>query len=290
MFSTRFNLFQKKFRILVFFLLLSSFYLSQVLITTSNYSQNFGITSQPTWTNNSTFLGWYLNDVTNDFNGNLNITAAAPTNTGGVYIYTCSGGTDRKLGSRASNGTGIIHYGVRIRNNTGNTINSITVTYTALQLSLAENNNNVNTNTFSYRVVSSPTTITDLTSGVYTNVVSLNYTAPNNHGGPGTSNQINGIPCTSSSLITACVPVVIQNNGEIMLRWTDVDNGANDHHLALDNVQVLFHFNNDCSITLPIELIDFIGYHTNGINRLEWSVASERDNDYLSYRKIFRWS
>lgn len=272
--------------LLIVFLFFTTLYLSQVSITTSNYSQNFGTSAIASWTNNSTFPGWYVNDVT-EFVSDINITAAAPTNTGGVYVYRCSGGTDRKIGSRASIGTGTIHYGLRIRNNTGSTINSITISYTALQLSLAENNSNVNTNTFSYRVVSSPTTITDLTTGMYTNVAALNYTAPNSHGGPGTSNQVNGIPCTTSSLITACVPVVIQNNGEIMLRWTDIDNSANDHHLAIDNVQVLFHFDNACAITLPIELLEFKGSENGDDNLLQWSTASERDNDYFILEKSF---
>lgn len=270
--------------LLTVFLLLTTFYLSQVSITTSNYIQDFGTSPVSFWTNNSTFTGWYINDAT-EFQGDINITAATPPNTGGVYIYRCSDATNRKLGTRASIGTGTIHYGLRLRNNTGSIINSITLTYTAYQLSLAENNNNINTNTFSYRIVSSPTTITDLTSGVYTNVTTLNYTAPNNHGGPGTSNQVSGIPCTSSSVITACVPVNIQNNGEIMLRWTDIDNPANDHHLAIDNIQVFFHFDNACAITLPIELLEFKGNEQGDNNLLSWSTASERDNDYFVLEK-----
>lgn len=262
-------------------LILNIFFInSQVSIITTNYTQNFGTTTVSSWNNNSTFLGWYINDVT-EFQGDINITGTAPTNVGGVYIYRCSSGVDRKLGTRASGGTGTIHYGLRIRNNTGTTINSITVTYTAYQLSLAENNNNTNTNTFSYRVVSSPSTITDLTTGIYTNVTTLNYTAPINHGGPGNTTQINGIPCTTSSLIASCIPVLIQNNGEIMLRWTDIDNSANDHHLAIDDVQILFHFDNICTITLPIELLSFTGNYNNSTdyNEIKWSTASEINND-----------
>ena len=55
-------------------------------------------------------------------------------------------------------------------------------------------------------------------------------------------------------------------------------------------------YNTDGTISnnyLPIELIDFIGYSTNGINRLEWSVASEIDNDYYVIEKSLdglKWS
>ncbi len=262
------------------FLFLPIFYHSQVVVTTSTYNQNFGTSAIASWTNNSTFLGWYVNDVT-EFQGDINITAAAPTNTGGVYVYRCSGISDRKFGSRASAGTGTIQYGVRFVNNSGSTINSITVSYTAYQLSLAENNSNTNTNTFAYRVVASPTTITNLTAGVYTNVAALNYTAPTNHGGPGTSNQVNGIPCTTSSLVTACVPVVIQNNGEIMLRWTDIDNSANDHHLAIDNVEVVFNTDNACAIPLPVEIKNISAFIDENDLNVNWTTASERNNNYF---------
>lgn len=259
---------------------------TQVLITTSNYSQNFGTSAITSWTNNSTFLGWYVNDVT-EFLGEVNVTATAPTNTGGTYVYRCSSGSDRKFGGRASGGTATMYYGVRIKNTTGSTINSITVSYTAFQLSLAENNNNVNTNTFSYKVVASPSVIDNLTTTTgYTNVASLNYAAPTNHGGPGTSNQVNGIPCTTSSNISACVPVVIQNNGEIMLRWTDIDNSANDHHIAIDDVQVLFHFDNVCAVTLPIELLEFNSNRYGSDVMLSWSTLSQTDNDYFELERL----
>lgn len=261
---------------------ISFYFFSQVNITTSNYSQNFGTSAITTWTNNSTVTGWYVNDVS-EFRGEANITAAAPSNTGGVYAYTCSGANDRKLGSRASGGTNTIYYGVRIKNTTGSTIRSVRVSYSAFQLSRAENNNNSNVLTFSYRVVSSPTTITDLTSGTYTNVTALNYTAPTNHPGPGTSNQVNGIPCTTSSSISSCIAVTIPNNGEIMLRWTDIDNSANDHHIAIDNIQASFSLTQtNCTVLLPIDLIQFDVNCDNSKFNLNWSTSSERNNDFFS--------
>lgn len=268
-------------KIAIIYLFIVQFHFSQVSITTSNYSQNFGTSAIATWTNNSTFAGWYINDVT-EYRGAANITAAAPSNTGGVYIYTCSGGTDRKIGSRASGGTGTINYGVRFRNNTGATIRSIRVSFNAFQLSRAENNNNSNVLTFSYRAVSSPTTITDLTTGTYTNVAALNYTAPTNHPGPGTSNQVNGIPCSTSSSISSCIAVTIPNNGEIMLRWTDIDNSANDHHIAIDDVQVAFStIQTNCTVLLPVDLENFEANCSSSKLNLKWETTSERNNDYF---------
>lgn len=40
-----------------------------------------------------------------------------------------------------------------------------------------------------------------------------------------------------------------------------------------------------CGLPLPIELLNFKGYNKNNVNILEWSVASERDNDYYTIEK-----
>jgi hypothetical protein len=261
-------------------------FFAQVSIISSNYSQNFGTTTKASWTDNSTFPGWYLSaGGTFYYGGTQNITTSAPTNTGGFYTYQCNSDGNIKLGSRPSNtsggssGTGQSHIGLRIQNNTGQTIESITVLYTGLQLSLAENGTgNTNSFIFSYHVSSSA--ITSLTSGTWTNVAALNYNAPNNSATQG-SNQVSGYACTVSSNISSCINTpAIANGSEIMLRWSDVNNTYNDHHLAIDDVQVLFHFNDFCGITLPIELLTFEGNHNyeQGLNNIEWKTASENNN------------
>jgi hypothetical protein len=78
---------------------------------------------------------------------------------------------------------------------------------------------------------------------------------------------------------------MIQNNGEIMLRWTDVDNSANDHHMAIDEVQILFHFDNICATTLPIELIDFSGFNNVDHNLIKWSTGSENNNNFFQLHR-----
>ncbi len=260
---------------------------SQVTITSANYSQNFGTTTRPTWTDNSTFPGWYLTaGGTFSYGGTQNITAAAPTNTGGFYTYQCNSDGNIRLGSRPSNttggssGSGQSHIGLRLINNTGQTIESIDVSYRGFQLSLAENGTgNTNSLTFSYRISATPNT--SLTAGSFTSVAALNYNAPNNSATAG-SNQVNGFPGTISSNIPLCVNTPsIANGSEIMLRWTDINNTNNDHHLAIDDVQVFFNFDNACAITLPVELLDFKGACDNNSMNLSWSTASERNNDFF---------
>lgn len=267
------------------FFLNGIFSFAQVSITSTNYSQNFGTSTKASWTDNSTYTGWYLTaGGTFYYGGTQDIKTAAPTNTGGFYTYQCNTDGNIKLGSRASNtsggtaGSGKSHIGLRIQNNTGQAIESISVLYTGYQLSLAENGTgNTNSLTFSYQVASS---ITSLTAGTWTNVAALNYDAPNNSSTQG-SNQVLGYPCTVSQTLNQCVDIPTLNNGsEIMLRWTDLNNTYNDHHLAIDDVQILFHFNNDCSITLPIELLTFDGRHDyeQKLNEIEWQTVSENNN------------
>lgn len=271
--------------VLSFFFHLSSF--TQVSIISSNYSQNFGTTTKASWTDNSTFAGWYLTaGGTFSYGGTQNITTAAPTNTGGFYTYQSNADANIKLGSRPSNtsggsaGTGQSHIGLRLVNNTGQTIESISVSYKGYQLSLAENGTgNTNKLTFSYRI--SATANASLTSGSFTNVTSLDYSAPNDSP-TGGSNQVQGYPGTVNSVVSSCVNTAsIANGSELMLRWTDINNTSNDHHLAIDDVQIFFSFDNACAVTLPVELIKFEGVCENNVVNLNWATASERNNDYF---------
>jgi hypothetical protein len=257
---------------------------SQVSITTANYSQNFGTASIPAWTDNSTIPGWYLAaGGTFNYGGTQNITAAAPTNTGGFYTYQCNSDGNIKLGSRPSNtsggtaGSGQSHIGLRLRNNTGSTIESITVTYTGYQLSLAQNGaGNTNSFTFSYQ---SAATVSSLTAGSWTSVAALNYNSPNDAAAG--SNQVSGYPCTVSQTLSSCIAVSITDGNEIMLRWTDINNTNNDHHLAIDNISVLFHFDNACFLTLPVQWLAVDAREKDDFAFVEWETGSELNTSYF---------
>lgn len=227
-----------------FFLFFPLFSIGQINLTSigNTYTETFGTGSINTWTNNSTFPGWYLAaGGTMNFEPTITITTSAPPNNGGFYTYRCNGTTDIKLGTRPSNGsggtagTGVSYMGMRLKNTTGVTITNISISFDAFQLSKAENDCNPNSLTFSYRV---GTNLTSLTTGTWTNVNALDYLAPNNDCSGGTSSQLVGYPCTVSSNLSTCLAVNIPNNSEIVLRWGDINNQANDPHLAIDNISV----------------------------------------------------
>ncbi len=206
--------------------------LSQVPVSSGSYFQDFGTVDITSWTNNTTFLGWY---EAGTFQSHLNITTAAPTNTGGFYTYECNGNNDQKIGSRASGGSGTLRYGVVLQNTTGSAVSNVQVSYKGYQLSLAQNGA-VNTIAFDYIVSTTPPAIT---AGGGTAVSALNFTQLQSNGSSGSA-QVAGYPCTQMVDISNCITVSIPNNSYILLRWTDVDDAGNDHHMAIDDVNIQF--------------------------------------------------
>lgn len=253
--------------------------------TTNTYLQNFGTANITAWTNNTTFSGWYASQSGGTFGvTNLNITAAAPTNTGGFYSYRCSGGSDQKIGSRPSGTTGTIYYGLRIKNNSAIAIQSLEITYDHFQFSLAENDGNLNTNLFSYRVAA--TAITDLTSGTYTSVAALNFSQNVGDTGGNTA-QLNGYPCTQTGTKTSCLAVTIPAGSEIMLRFSDVNDAANDHHMGIDNFSVKAYSDNICVTPLPVSFINFELKETENKLQIDWSTSVELNNSYFEIEQSY---
>lgn len=240
---------------------------AQIPLATT-YTTGFGSTDISSWTDNSTFLGWYSTDASIV---HQNVTAAAPSNTGSFYSYECSGDDDQKIGSRSSGGTGTLYYGVRLQNTSGNTISYLNIMYDWYQFSLAENGSAVNTIAFSYQVGAS---VTSLTSGSWTNFSALDFTAPNSTAAC-CSNQISGYPCAVGGSLSACLNVTIAPNEEIMFRWTDLNDANNDHHMGIDDFFVGIATDNTCSFILPITLTSFSAVPENNLNIINWATESE---------------
>ncbi|MBC8128449.1 MAG: metallophosphoesterase, partial [Gloeobacteraceae cyanobacterium ES-bin-144] len=130
-------------------LAMASFSNAQVSYTGGVYSQNFdtlqGTTNNTTgvaWTNNSTLPGWYSSHTSYGVtNGTIGGTAATFDGTAtavnvGLFSFGTASSTDRALGSRATSqvaNNSNIYYGVRLVNNTSQTITSFSVTFTGEQ-------------------------------------------------------------------------------------------------------------------------------------------------------------
>jgi hypothetical protein len=267
--------------------------LSQASLSTigTPYTQNFNSLPNTTdgaavagWANNTYLTGWYVSTTAPIVEATCGPTAASVNNTGGAYVI--ASGTDRNLGSRASGGTGTVRLGLRLVNSTGTTITSLYVEYYGEQWSIAENGTNVNSLAFSYQ---SATTVTSLTAGTWTNASALDftqiYTSSQSSGLGGTACTGTGAQClalngnasTNRTLIQACISVSVAPGEEIMLRWSDVDNAGNDHHLQIDDVSVT-PYDVSCATVLPVEFTAFTAELYNGSPLLRWSTASETNN------------
>lgn len=268
---------------------------AQFLITspTYTYTQNFGtsvITAAGTNISSGTanLTGW-MYDVA--LTGEINITAAAPTNTGGRYAYTLNGNSDRKIGSRPSGSTSDVQYGILFRNTSGQTIQSFSVSYTGYQLSLGGNTNaNINKLTVDYIVSASSIAIT---AGGGTPIPALDFSQSQFVTAANTGGQGAGYPATTGTAANSgCISVgaSIPNNSYLLVRWSDPDDSQNDPHLAIDNVEVIFFTNQTvtnntaCSL-LPVELLDFSASGNAAGNDISWKVgAEERINGYVLER------
>ncbi len=264
--------------LVICFILASLRQVAQVPVTTGSYVQDFGTADVTSWVNNSTYPGWYQSQ--GSLAGHVNMTNAAPLNTGGFYTYECNGLNDQKIGSRSSGSATLVRYGVVLRNQTGFPIRSLRVRYRGYQMSLAQNGNAVNRTAFDYVVSSAVPSIGAIATAA---VPSLNFTQLQNNAVAG-SNQINGYPCTQSALISGCIALAtpLANGNYILLRWSDPDDPNNDHHMAIDDVQVDFDLTGSgCAVLLPVELVQFTARPEAKEVRLEWITASEHDNDHF---------
>jgi len=153
------------------------------MTTTSSHTQNFNTLATTgttnAWTNNSTISSWYSQRT------GTGTTYEATTGTataGNLYSFGSTSATDRAIGSVGSGNAaaGNFAHGVLLRNTSGNTITSISVTYTLEQW---RNGNNTTPNVVTFWYQTSGSTISSLTPNTnagWTQVTSLSTTSPIN--------------------------------------------------------------------------------------------------------------
>jgi len=204
----------------------------------TNYTQNFNTLTTGTWTNNTTLSGWYTKT---DATASITSYAAntGNTTTAGLYAFGVAGtnpSSDRALGYATSNaftgtaGSGKNYIGWRLRNNTGSAVTSVTVTWTGEQWS---KDNTVSQSLYLFYQIAG--TVTNLTAGTWL-TASSTFTSPVNTSG--TTALDGNAAANRTAVITATLMVNIPAGEEIMLRWEDLNDAANDHMLAIDDVTV----------------------------------------------------
>lgn len=157
--------------------------------------------------------------------------------TGTVYSYGTNGASDRALGSVASNASGMIDFGVRLRNTSGRTLGgSLALRFDGEQW---RNGGNTSPQTlaFSFKKQSAAAwNVLDLMSGSgFTPASAFDFTSPTVGASSGALDgnlaanrvaNINGIIALGSDWAPG---------EEVILRWTDLNDAGGDHGLAIDN-------------------------------------------------------
>jgi DNA/RNA endonuclease G (NUC1) len=144
---------------------------------------------------------------------------------GSVYSLGSTGNSDRALGSLGSS-SAISRFGATIVNNTGQTINAVTLSYTGEQW--RRGGGAINKLTFSYGVGA-----TDINTGTFTTAAALDFTAPVT---VGSSLTLDGNLAANRTAISSTLTSLNWTPGStLVLRWTDTDDNGSDDALGIDD-------------------------------------------------------
>jgi hypothetical protein len=223
-------------------------------------NQNAGGTPTATWADDANLAGWYAQ--------NLAGTAATPTsiiaNNGGNFTGIQSigsnlnsatdldtSGLDRAFGTRNSQGTGDIRYGLVLRNTGVTEITSITVNYVGEQwrqdvnttgLATAPANDKLD---FAYKLSANQPDSTNALSGTFTDVDALDFVSVKPLLTSGSATRLDGNAAANRAALTATISgISIAPNAFVVLRWYDPNtltttgSAVNDNSLAIDDLNV----------------------------------------------------
>ena len=192
--------------------------------------------------------GWYLHHplspaAENGFDGNQRFRMGPGANTGSFWGFATASSTnpEKALGSIGSTTVAVdgakMFMGLRFVNNTGVTLNSVTVTYNGEQWRDGQSPSG-ETLLFDYSL--SATTADWFSTAVFTAVQGLDFTSPVvagvSNGGTSVNGNVEGLVTDISSTITG---ISWAPGADLWLRWGDPQLAGNaDDGLAIDNVRV----------------------------------------------------
>lgn len=210
----------------IFLLFLTDNVNAQVSITstTTNYTQNFNTLRATSGTSTSLPTGWRLLETGTNADTRY-ATDGGSSTTGDTYSYGTGTTTERALGGLRS-GSLIPSFGIQVRNSTGQTITSLTITYTGEQWRCGTAGR-ADQLDFQYS-----TNATSLSTGTWVDANALDFVSPST----ATTGARDGNATANRTLRTATITgVSIPNNAIFWLRWTDLDASGADDGLAIDD-------------------------------------------------------
>lgn len=196
----------------------------QISITSATYFQDFNTLVN---TGFSTLMpeGWAFNETGS--NANADYTAGnGSLTTGDTYGFGTTTSTDRAIGGLRS--TALIPlFGASFTNNTGSTINEITIEYTGEQWRLGAAGR-VDRLDFQYSL-----NATNLTIGAWIDVDALDFTAPIASGAVGALDG--NIEANKSNITATITGLSIPAGASFWIRWNDYTATGSDDGLGIDD-------------------------------------------------------
>lgn len=201
----------------------------------SNYTQNFDNLYGTVPANNTTVAattlpnGWSFVEAGTNANTTLRNDNGS-SGTGDTYLDGATNSNERAIGSYAS-GSLTSQYGATFTNNTGVTLTQFTLTYTGEQWKDGGSAASI-LNTLSFAYAINPAS---LTSGTYTNVTNLDFTAVVNNISSDVTTDGNAANRRTGKTFT--VTGISWPAGQTLcIRWTDINEVGNDDELAVDDL------------------------------------------------------
>lgn len=149
---------------------------------------------------------------------------------GSMYSYGTFGSSDRALGIVTSSNIPTATFGARFRNDTGAVLNQFTFGYTGEQWRIGT--------TTGQQVLEVDYSLdaTGLTTGTFTRLTALDFTAPVP---TGTNGALNGNASQNrTTLVTTVQNIAWAPGTDLWVRWVGRDAVAGDHGLAIDDLQL----------------------------------------------------
>lgn len=189
----------------------------------SPFTENFN-TLASSGTSSTTATGWYFNES----GSNANVIYSAGTgsdNAGDSYSFGSASNSDRSFGGLRS-GSLIPTIGAKFLNNTGSTINALTLSFTGetWRVGVASRSDRLD---FQYS-----TNATSLTTGTWTDVDNLDYANPG-QGATGSASLQH-----SASISSGISSLSIANGATFWIRWSDFDATGADDGMGVDDFSI----------------------------------------------------
>ena len=191
-------------------------------------SENFDTLSNTAGSTTNTALptGWYITETGGGARDNEQYAVDnGGSTTGDIFSYGAAASTDRALGALRS-GTLVPLFGAKFTNNTGGTINTLVVSYVGEEWRLGTA---ARTDQINFEIC---TNATDLSTGTYTPVHSLDFITPVTTTVGAKDGNVAPNRTAISNTITG---LNIANGTSFFIRWTDTDASSSDDGLAVDS-------------------------------------------------------